>query len=244
MVWGCMSSHGGGRLDIVSGTVKAMDYIQILQKKLLPTARDLLGNQSWIFQDNNALAIVQSNRTCLEYIFAPSLSQAKKPRLFIIFIGQDRLSDMSILLIETDKLEKLKSSSAVGIIVNAFVGGKIGIDDTENDMIILEILCGCRRLNRGSKDDVAKQLLSFSPRRCLKPLLTHTASEIFSVVNKVSNLKASIDIKEEQMMANVEFETVTTVVAGLKPVKVGLENLCSRNATLPTGEGVFSFVIG
>ncbi|GFX41665.1 transposable element Tcb1 transposase [Trichonephila clavipes] len=54
MVWGCMPSHGVGRLYIVSGTVKDMDYIEILQNKLLPTARDLFGNQSWIFQDDNA----------------------------------------------------------------------------------------------------------------------------------------------------------------------------------------------
>ncbi|GFT66937.1 hypothetical protein TNCV_1348031 [Trichonephila clavipes] len=54
MVWGCMSSHGAGRLHIVSGAVKAMDYIEILQNKFLPTARDLFGNQSWIFQDDNA----------------------------------------------------------------------------------------------------------------------------------------------------------------------------------------------
>ncbi|GFV15394.1 transposable element Tcb1 transposase [Trichonephila clavipes] len=54
MVWGCMSSHGVGRLHIVSGTVKVMDCIEILQNKLLPTARDLLGNQSWIFQDDKA----------------------------------------------------------------------------------------------------------------------------------------------------------------------------------------------
>ncbi|GFX97466.1 transposable element Tcb2 transposase [Trichonephila clavipes] len=53
MVWGCMSSHGVGRLHIVSGTVKAMDYIEILQNKLLPTARYLLGNQSLISQDDN-----------------------------------------------------------------------------------------------------------------------------------------------------------------------------------------------
>ncbi|GFU68442.1 transposable element Tcb1 transposase [Trichonephila clavipes] len=50
MVWGCMASHGVGRLHIVSGTVKSMDYIQ---NKLLPTARNLFGNQSWIFQDDN-----------------------------------------------------------------------------------------------------------------------------------------------------------------------------------------------
>ncbi|GFV16643.1 HTH_Tnp_Tc3_2 domain-containing protein [Trichonephila clavipes] len=46
MVWGCMSSHGVGRLHIVSRIVKTMDYIEILQNKLLPTARDLLVNQS------------------------------------------------------------------------------------------------------------------------------------------------------------------------------------------------------
>ncbi|GFW50130.1 uncharacterized protein TNCV_4695481 [Trichonephila clavipes] len=57
-------------------------------------------------------------------------------------------------------------------------------------------------------------------------------------------LKALIGIKEEQMMDNVEFETVTTAVAGLKPLKVDLEKLYSRNATLLTAEGVFSFVIG
>ncbi|GFY27611.1 transposable element Tcb1 transposase [Trichonephila clavipes] len=54
MVWGCMSSHGVGRLHIVSGTVKAMNYIEILQNKLLPTTRDLFGNQSWVFQDDNS----------------------------------------------------------------------------------------------------------------------------------------------------------------------------------------------
>ncbi|GFX71427.1 hypothetical protein TNCV_3349211 [Trichonephila clavipes] len=54
MVWGCMSCHGVGRLHIVSGTVKAMNYIEILQNKLLLTARYLFGNQSWIFQDDKA----------------------------------------------------------------------------------------------------------------------------------------------------------------------------------------------
>ncbi|GFV69925.1 uncharacterized protein TNCV_1982921 [Trichonephila clavipes] len=54
MVLGCMSSHGVGRFYIISGTVKAMYCIEILQNKLLPTVRDLLGNQSWIFKDDNA----------------------------------------------------------------------------------------------------------------------------------------------------------------------------------------------
>lgn len=54
MIWGCMSSRGVGRLNIVSGTVKARNYIQILQNNSLPTARDLSGDQSWIFQDDNS----------------------------------------------------------------------------------------------------------------------------------------------------------------------------------------------
>ncbi|GFV18931.1 uncharacterized protein TNCV_4758161 [Trichonephila clavipes] len=56
--------------------------------------------------------------------------------------------------------------------------------------------------------------------------------------------KALIAIKEKQMMVNVEFETVTAIVKGLKSLKIGLEKLCSRNVTLLTAEGVFSFVIG
>ncbi|GFW01841.1 DDE_3 domain-containing protein [Trichonephila clavipes] len=63
MVWGCMSSHGVGRLHIVSGTVKAMDYIEILQNKLLPIARDLFGNQPWIFQDDNVPCHRAKHRT-------------------------------------------------------------------------------------------------------------------------------------------------------------------------------------
>ncbi|GFT82302.1 uncharacterized protein TNCV_4651061 [Trichonephila clavipes] len=57
-------------------------------------------------------------------------------------------------------------------------------------------------------------------------------------------LKALIDIKEEQVTVNEEFETVTATVAGLRPVRIGLEKLCSRNATLLTAENVFSFFIG
>ena len=54
MVCVCISSRGLGKLHIVSETVKAMEYIEILQSKLLLTARGLLKIQSWIFQDDNA----------------------------------------------------------------------------------------------------------------------------------------------------------------------------------------------
>ncbi|GFS66115.1 hypothetical protein TNCV_2510981 [Trichonephila clavipes] len=67
MIWGCMSSYGVGILHIVSGTVKAMDYIEILQNKLLPTARDLFGNQSWIFKDDNAPCQKMVERPYCEY---------------------------------------------------------------------------------------------------------------------------------------------------------------------------------
>ncbi|GFT33121.1 uncharacterized protein TNCV_1264821 [Trichonephila clavipes] len=40
--------------------------------------------------------------------------------------------------------------------------------------------------------------------------------------------KALIDIKEEQMMVNVDFEIVTTIVKDLRPVKIGLENYAAE----------------
>ncbi|GFT53215.1 hypothetical protein TNCV_4233121 [Trichonephila clavipes] len=55
-----MSSHGVGRLHIVSRTVKAMNYIEILQNKLLPTARDLFGISHEFFRTITSLVIVQS----------------------------------------------------------------------------------------------------------------------------------------------------------------------------------------
>ncbi|GBL71227.1 hypothetical protein AVEN_191831-1 [Araneus ventricosus] len=56
--------------------------------------------------------------------------------------------------------------------------------------------------------------------------------------------KTLIDTQEQRILANVEFETLTATVAGLKPVNIGLGKLCSRNATLLTAEGVFTFIIG
>ncbi|GBM89381.1 hypothetical protein AVEN_226945-1 [Araneus ventricosus] len=56
--------------------------------------------------------------------------------------------------------------------------------------------------------------------------------------------KELIDIKEQQILVNVEFETLTANVVRLKPVKIGLEKLCSRNAILLTAEGVFAFIVG
>ncbi|GBM43007.1 hypothetical protein AVEN_88608-1 [Araneus ventricosus] len=67
--------------------------------------------------------------------------------------------------------------------------------------------------------------------------------EIFLEIKSAIS-KALIDIKEQKNLANVDFETLTVTVAGLKPVKIGLEKLCSRNATLLTAEGVFAFIIG
>ena len=45
-------------------------------------------------------------------------------------------------------------------------------------------------------------------------------------------------------MDNIEFETLTAIVVHLKPVKIGLVKLCSRDATLLIAEGAFAFVIG
>ena len=53
MVLGCMPSRSFRRLHIGGGTVKVMEYIEILQNKLIPTSRDLFGNQSWNFRDDN-----------------------------------------------------------------------------------------------------------------------------------------------------------------------------------------------
>ena len=54
MVWSCMTAHGIGRLEIVSGMMNAMKYIDVLENKMLPSARSLFSDNDWIFQDDNA----------------------------------------------------------------------------------------------------------------------------------------------------------------------------------------------
>ncbi|GBN40676.1 hypothetical protein AVEN_196226-1 [Araneus ventricosus] len=61
---------------------------------------------------------------------------------------------------------------------------------------------------------------------------------------KTAISESLIDIKEQKILVNVEFETLTAIEAGLKPLKIGLEKLCSRNAILRTAEGVCAFIIG
>ena len=54
MVWSCMTAHGIGRLENVSGMMNAMKYIDVLENKILPSARSLFSDNDWIFQDDNA----------------------------------------------------------------------------------------------------------------------------------------------------------------------------------------------
>lgn len=55
MVWGCISYQGVGRLHFIQGTVKAVDYVEILKEPLKRTIRDHFGScPDFIFQDDSA----------------------------------------------------------------------------------------------------------------------------------------------------------------------------------------------
>jgi len=56
MVWGCFSYKGVGRLFIVpkGTTVNPQVYKTILEKRMLPSARDLYPDNEYIFQDDGA----------------------------------------------------------------------------------------------------------------------------------------------------------------------------------------------
>ena len=46
MVRGCMEANGIGRLDLFSGIMSGTKYIDVLKKKMLPTARSLLSDDN------------------------------------------------------------------------------------------------------------------------------------------------------------------------------------------------------
>ena len=56
MIWGCFSMKGPGRLEVCEGKMTADKYLKVLEKRMLPSARDLYGveNKEWIFQQDNA----------------------------------------------------------------------------------------------------------------------------------------------------------------------------------------------
>ena len=49
-----MEANGIGRLDLFSGIMSGTKYIDVLEKKMLPTARSLHSDDSWILHDDNA----------------------------------------------------------------------------------------------------------------------------------------------------------------------------------------------
>jgi len=54
MVWGCFSEKGLGPLVKVEGKMNRLDYIQILEKNLLPLIRRKFRGGDYAFQDDNA----------------------------------------------------------------------------------------------------------------------------------------------------------------------------------------------
>ena len=55
MIWGCMSASGVGRIQVMKGNINASRYIcEILEPKLLHSARDLFGTEPFIFQQDGA----------------------------------------------------------------------------------------------------------------------------------------------------------------------------------------------
>lgn len=53
MIWGCIAASGVGRIRIVQGMMNSKQYIEVLEKTMLPSAQQLVG-QDFIFQDDNA----------------------------------------------------------------------------------------------------------------------------------------------------------------------------------------------
>ncbi|GFV70583.1 hypothetical protein TNCV_3841671 [Trichonephila clavipes] len=68
---------------------------------------------------------------------------------------------------------------------------EIRIDDPESDVKVLEIFWSHRGRIQGSKEDVGKQLYSFSRRRCLKPVLTYRHKNSFYVFSGTGSLRTS-----------------------------------------------------
>lgn len=52
-VWGCFSAHGVGSICTVDGTLEQYQYMDILEREMLPSVKNLFDDGSWTFQQDN-----------------------------------------------------------------------------------------------------------------------------------------------------------------------------------------------
>jgi len=65
MVWGCRTPCGVERIQVLSGNVNASKYIsEVLETKMLPSARDLFGTDNYLFQQHGAPC--HTARVCMQ----------------------------------------------------------------------------------------------------------------------------------------------------------------------------------
>lgn len=55
LVWRCTSAKKVGRLNIIRKAMNSKKYLNVHINKMLPSATDMLGDDNFIFQGNNAL---------------------------------------------------------------------------------------------------------------------------------------------------------------------------------------------
>ncbi|GBM53114.1 hypothetical protein AVEN_130768-1 [Araneus ventricosus] len=54
MVWGCLVAKGVGNLHFFTGTIKAPDYIRVLEVNLRPSVQRLFGRRRYLFHQDKA----------------------------------------------------------------------------------------------------------------------------------------------------------------------------------------------
>uniref|UniRef100_A0A3Q3AU23 Tc1-like transposase DDE domain-containing protein n=1 Tax=Kryptolebias marmoratus TaxID=37003 RepID=A0A3Q3AU23_KRYMA len=54
MIWGCMSGKGTGEMAVITSSINAQVYIDILDTFLIPSVERMFGDDEIIFQDDNA----------------------------------------------------------------------------------------------------------------------------------------------------------------------------------------------
>uniref|UniRef100_A0A8C1NF85 Transposase Tc1-like domain-containing protein n=1 Tax=Cyprinus carpio TaxID=7962 RepID=A0A8C1NF85_CYPCA len=55
MIWGCMSGKGMGEMTVITSSINAQVYVEILDTFLIPSIERMFGDGSIIFQDDNRL---------------------------------------------------------------------------------------------------------------------------------------------------------------------------------------------
>ncbi|GBN28983.1 hypothetical protein AVEN_796-1 [Araneus ventricosus] len=101
MVWSCLAENGTDNLQFCTGTIKAPDYILVLEVNLRPSVQRLFGRKRYLFQQNSRRHTAKITKTWLRTKRVPVFGQQQARISFLSIIFGEFLRGIWPIVVPT-----------------------------------------------------------------------------------------------------------------------------------------------